>query len=246
MSKRKICLFVIIGLIVIIILGVFLIKFRFDARREQAVQIAREYLFEKYNREMQFLDVNHVGFPFAVWRIKFSSKNNPNIIFNVRIGAGPLFGDLNRNITDDYLERLSEYILKKDLNEYVIKRTDNNGRANIDMFSGRIIAFSMAELENNPSLPFEKLQKRYWCRITLYNDISKNDYVIDYYLIYDIFTRIFEIGLSPYSVSFNFDAGEDGRVNLVLSVSILNRYFPNINSSDDLRAIFEEERRRQS
>jgi len=89
------------------------------------------------------------------------------------------------------------------------------------------------ELRNNPQLAFEVLKDKYRCVIYINDDTSINNYE----LLYDIYKNVFYIGLQPTVITFNYTTEEKS----ILSIRIDKIHYPDINSPQDLKTIFEEE-----
>ena len=175
----------------------------------------------------------------VVWHKNFAVETD---IISVSQSAIDVYvGRINEigEYSDNYLHKLSEYYLTKDLNEYIKEITDDKGRANASIFTGQSKDYILSELEKNPKIVFEKLQDSYWLYIELYYNISKDNYNIDYESIYNIYNKIFEIGMMPRNIYFRYYS--EKMKAQILSVRIDKKYFPDINSPDDLKPFFEKE-----
>ena len=136
-----------------------------------ATSRAKKYVIEKY----QFTPIKakyHLSIVDGSQRVSLHNKEF-DISFSVYVGRILQINEM----TDDYLENLSRYYLTKDLDEYIKEKTDDKGIAYASLFAGRISdRFTLSELEKNPQIIFEELKDCYWCRIILYDNISKKNY----------------------------------------------------------------------
>ena len=209
-----------------------------------ATGIARSHVRETYGFTPRFTNpiTDAVIFLHFHTRVVIEVEEQP-FSFEVQMSRWaipPIFVE----ITDTYLERKVEYILTRDLRAYVEEVTNGQGRVWGSLVIGRASVrnqVSLSELEENPNLAFERLQGDYRIGISLYGDI----YDIDYNLIYGIYSRMFEFGLLPHGISFFLrceEEREEARLRIILSG---RRVFAEINSVDDFRRVFEEERRRR-
>ena len=142
------------------------------------------------------------------------------------------------DISDNYLFRTAEYIMEKELNDYVSDITNQNGRAYVSIFSGRIKDFSLSDVEENPEIVFEKVEW-YYCGIVLYDDLTQKNYDIDYVLVYSIYRQIFVLGLNPKYMFITYKDINGKEAKTILSIYIDKDQFPKINSPDDLKPFFE-------
>jgi len=151
----------------------------------------------------------------------------------------------DRYFSDDLLARKAGYILSSDLRAYVEKRTSGEGLVWGTPGTGgdnlRSL-ITLSEIEANPSIVFERLQRQYTLSISLSDEIT----AIDYDLVYDIFTWIMEAGLQPRRVVFSFVYPESENWG-TMSVGITcspghggDISFADINSRDGLERLFEE------
>ena len=124
-----------------------------------ATSRAKRYVIEKY----QFTPTRakyHLSIVDGSQRVSLYNKEF-NFSFSVSVGRIlPI-----SKMSDNYLERLSEYYLAKELNDYVNEITNDKGRAYISLTIGRIHDFTFSEFGENQKICFEKLQGDYWCRI---------------------------------------------------------------------------------
>ena len=230
-------------IIIISLIYIFLI-FRggfYPLEHNIIIRNATKYVIEKYNivpAEVRITTL-YLWFPVTV-RI----TTEDGFWFTLRTGR---FFYKTRHFTDDYLRRMTQEILQRELRNYVNEVTDGKASAIVSLFTSLLVrtswdeATALIEIKNNPNIVFEKLYSGYFCSVTFYDDITQNNYNIDYYLIFDIYNRIFEFGLSPRSISFSFkDPYEQDWSISLLRVRINQEQFADINSSDDLRILFEE------
>jgi len=204
-----------------------------------AIQRAKKYVRETYQLTVIKTDYCCTFFPMT--ETVTVTTEELNFKFSVNAGIRVKLPD---GIYDDYLESMSAYILSKDINDYVREKTNDQSEAHTFLYSGRINKYTLSELEENPQIAFEKLNSDgyadYYCSITIYEDIREKNYDIDYDLIYDIYNKIFEIGLNPHGISFFYNDKKEKNDETLLYLNIKKEYFSNINSPDDLKPFFEE------
>jgi len=196
-----------------------------------ATSRAKKYVTEKY----QFTPTKAKYYLSIVDGPQRVLLYNDEFDFSFSVSVGRIL-PINK-MSDDYLERLTEYYMARDLNDYIKKKTNNKGKAIISSSFGRIHDFTLSELEENTQIAFEKLQEKYGCIISLNTNMIKNNYNINYDLMYDIYNNVFITGLNPRNISFFYN---DKKGKTILYVSIDKKHFFDINSPDDLKSFFEE------
>ena len=213
---------------IILILIIFLIgdSYGFPWEHIIATSRAKKYIEEKY--QLTPIRVKYYVHKVPAPHVEIYTKelDFPFTVYTDRIRQ-------ISEMKDNYLEKLSEYYLTKNLKEYVSKVTNQNSYVDVSLNVNKIDKYSVNELKTNQLLVFEQLQEMYSCNITFFDNISKKNYDIDYDLVYDIYSKIFEIGLKPDRIFFSY-----GVSNLYLT--IYSKDFPNINSLEDLKPFFEE------
>jgi len=201
------------------------------------IRNAKRYVMEAYGLTPTNVRVTTLYLWFPV-TVSVETEEN-DFWFTLRTGR---FFYGVRHFNDDYLARMTEHILARDLRAYVEEITNGQGTAIVLLYIGGsqiLNYFTLPELKANPSVALENLQS-YGVLVILYDDITERGYKIDYGLIYKVYSRMLEIGLNPrHSVTFIYSA-EDGMRETLLRVDINRRYFPEINSADDLKPFFEE------
>ena len=150
-----------------------------------------------------------------------------------------------REWRDDYIIKLAESILVKDISVYLNEVLGENGSVDIKINSNRLENLTPNELQADPSLAFG-IQEMYICRIFIYENPAQNNFDIDYKLLYNIYSHIFEVGLKPHSISFLFNNYNMNKRDIFLRVRVSDksntRYdtiFSDINSPNDLKQLFE-------
>ena len=233
--KRKIIITIIITIILLLPLFIIGGLYGFPWERYIAIKNAKIYVEEKYKLTPIKATYHIFYFPPTEYITIYTKE----LDFSFDVYTEVRVHQENKRF-DNYLDKMSEYILAKDLVEYVKEKTDNQGNAYASLYVLTEDKYTLSETEANPQIIFEKLQNKYYCGIQLYNDISKNHYIIDYTLVYDIYNYIFELGLNPNSIYFSYRDKKGSKSEAILKVNIDNKHFPNINSSNDLKPFFEE------
>lgn len=188
---------------------------------------ARNYVEQTYGLTITRMRVSFlVDYPVIA---AVSTKEN-SFDFGVYMSRS----DLN-NIWDNYLDFMTKYVLGRELNNYIEDVTEKRGSANI-LLDGNINEFTLAELNSNPKIAFEKLKNEYECAIYLNDDITEENYQVDFDEIYNIYNQIFECGLEPTEIRYLY--GNDG--DSYLFITIDKEDFQNITTSEDLKPYFEE------
>ncbi len=228
---KRLKIFIKISAVIIVIYGVFMgYVAGFPWERIIARYKARNYVEQTYGLTITRTRISMLldeGITATV-----STKENP-FDFKVYMSRS----DLN-NISDDYLDCKTEYVLGRDLNNYVEKVTDKRGSVNISVISAIINEFSLAELETNPKIAFEKLKYKYDCDIDFNDNIAEENYQFDFNEIYDIYKRVFECELEPTRVIFTYSY--DNVDESYLRIQIDKEDFQYIQTSEDLKPYFEE------
>lgn len=221
--RVAVVIIIIAGIIMGIIMGII---YGFPWERIIAAHNARNDVKETYGFTATKKSVSMLlDYPVIV---TVSTKEN---LFD--FGVDMSRSDLN-DISDDYLKRMAEYTLGRNLNDYVEKITGQRAKAYVYLQIGRIHEFSLNELKANSNIAFEKLEGCYYSTIRFNNDISNKDYQVDYSMIYDIYRHLFEYGLKPVDINITYNYGDS-----YLRITIEQEDFQNIKSSEDLRPYFE-------
>ncbi|MDR0380405.1 MAG: hypothetical protein LBH86_00200 [Oscillospiraceae bacterium] len=86
MSRRKKYPFLIIGIIILVIVGTTIaVKFYLSAKEQKAIQIAQEYLVQKYEQEMRYESVRYSWIDPAIYHVHFSLVSNPDMAIEVMV-----------------------------------------------------------------------------------------------------------------------------------------------------------------
>lgn len=86
MNRRKKTVLVVLGIIVVVaVAGTVAVKGYFSAREKKAVQLAQDYLAEKYKQEMNYESVRYSWVDPAIYLVTFSPANNPELSFEVYV-----------------------------------------------------------------------------------------------------------------------------------------------------------------
>jgi len=234
--KIKIVIIIIIAVVLILAFLIIGVVFGFPWEHYISIKNAKIYVEEKYQltpikgRYSRFLfDPTMVYVEIYTKELDFSFEVYTDRIKRNYNGA-----------KDNYSLNLAQYLLAKDLDAYIKEITNDQGMAFV-AFGGRILnELTVSDIEENPKIVFEKLQESYYCSITFYDDISKKNYEIDYKSVYDIYDKVVEIGLKPNYIYFSYDTEKGKKGKELFSVRIDKKYFPDINSPDDLKPFFEE------
>jgi len=205
------------------------------------IRNTKKYVIETYGFTPKELRIINLYMDYPVF-IQVKTEEN-DFVFTVN---APRYNYNYREWSDDYLIRMTEYILEKDLKDYVNKALGANGQAYVSLNTKRLKAFTLDELKADSSLAFE-LQEKYACRILIYEDPIQENYEINYDSLYNIYSHIFEIGLKPDSISFSFGSNESEGWESILRLSIYetrhtsyNITFSDVNSPNDLKHFLEE------
>jgi hypothetical protein len=148
-----------------------------------------------------------------------------------------------KHFIDNCIERMAEYILTRDLRAYVESVTNGQGRVNASVTGGFILPslrenLSITDMEN-PDIVFEKLYGTYSILISLGSDIIESIYDFDFDLMYSVYSRIFEFGLTPSDIAFTFRFSSENNPPTFMSVNINRQDFSNINSPEDFKPFAE-------
>ena len=244
-DNLKKTMIILVSIVLLIIVGLGFRGGFYPLEHNIIIRNATRYVIETHGltpTEVQITTL-YLWFPVTV---RIETEEN-DFWFTLRTGR---FFYGRRNFIDNYIEQLSMDILTRDLRAYVESVT--NIQSIVEASTG---GFLLSELRkddvniiDDPNNAFEILRRQYRLSIMLFDDI----YDINYDLIYNIYSHVFELGLEPYSINFSFGGRDEmGFWESHLSVTISYRHgrhfplFSEINSVDDFRRVFEEEKRRR-
>ena len=233
--KIKIIIIIITAVILMLAFLIIGVVFGFPWEHYIAVRETKKYVEEKYQLTPIKATYNAFILNYSTGPYVTISTEEWDFKFEVYTGRIRPINEFR----DNYLEKLSEYYLAKDLDEYTKEITNDQGMAFTTLFVDIKDKIAISEMQKNPQIVFEKLQDTYWCRITLYDDITKKDYNIDYELIYNIYNKMIEIGSQPKDISFSYRDRKGSKGEQILSVRIDKKHFPDINSPEDFKPFFD-------
>ena len=246
MKPKKKIKKIVIGFAIIIFFAMVVLGFRggfYPLEHRIIIRNAERYVIETYGLTPTNVRITtlYLWFPVTV-RVETEEHG---FWFQLRTGR---FSYSIEHFDDDYLSRTIDYILSRELNAYVEEVTNGRGMAWASLRNRRMgiqNQLSLSELEADQDAVFEKLQYEFRLGISIFEDIRQNNYDIDYDLLFDIYSRVFELGLRPLSLYFSFNSFNERDGETFLAVSIDKEHFPGINLPDDLRSFFEEEIQRR-
>jgi len=237
--EKMLKILIVIFIIVIILAGTVMLM-GIPGERDAILKNAQKYVTDTYGLTPAEVQITtfYLWFPVTV-----DVKTEENDFWFTLRASRFLFGS---KFNDDFLEKKTGYILSREIRTYVDNATNGQGRVWADIITGRtgiLNQFSLSELEENPNIAFEKLQGL--CRLGIALHYAIPD--IDYNLIYDIYSHVFELGINPYSITFSFY--EDENREAILRVSFYDndqrptrdsKIFADVDSFNDLKSLFEE------
>ena len=228
---KKILKKIVIFLMSIILLGsiVFVLVAGFPGEQIIIIRNARRYVIETHGLTPTHIEIVNFFIDSPVHILIETEEDD--FWFHVIMRR---FDYRNRYTTDNYLERMTAHILSKELSAYVDTITEGVGRAFVALRSHRLTAFTLNELRNDNTLPFEKLIERFWVGISFDKNISD----VDYDLAFNIFSCMIELRLEPYRIVFFYHDKNNPPSNRT-QIGIDSRHFSYINSPEDLRQRFQ-------
>jgi len=82
-KRRKIIFGIIGGIVAVAVIGTFAVKFYLSSKEDKAIQLAQEYLAQKYEQEMQFHHARFSWIDPSCYQITFTPAGNPELYFQV-------------------------------------------------------------------------------------------------------------------------------------------------------------------
>ena len=128
---------VLVLIVIIVVSSLGAIKYHYSVKEKKAIQLAQNYLAQKYTQEMRFLNVRlPLTLDGAYYHVYFSPINNPDLIFEV--GVWPNLTLLIS--TDDYYLRFVSLNIEKAFQNDVHKVWDVS--ADIYIYANYSIRYS--------------------------------------------------------------------------------------------------------
>ena len=210
---------VIFGIIVAIIAtGALAIKVYFISREYRVVKIAQEYLAQKYNQEMQYMDIFHqYWFYPQFYQIRFTSTTTPIIVFTVSVSENLEISDnlrlfeQSQQSADNYYIKCFEYYM----DDYLLPDVkqlwgDEATVAVIDINNSYGASFSISPMLSNEMTVWEmeRLISSYHIYIGTSNKLIDESLEADAEQIFEFFQIIKNDGFDPTSFFFKFPVTE--------------------------------------
>jgi hypothetical protein len=205
----------ILGIIfAVIIIVAASIKTYLTFKENKAVQIAQEYLNQKYEQEMQYQNVRFPWIDPSLYHVRFSPVNNPEIIFEVLVQLDLSLTEKDNKhgnfIPDNYYVKYFEYCMEKYLVADVKHLWGDNATIKVLDVNIGSAAFSVSPKINDEMtlMEMEPLIDDYWIYI------RTNDTLVEE-LLEPIANRILEFiqivkdnGFEPETLNFWSDGSE--------------------------------------
>ena len=157
MSRRAQRMFKVVGIIIVII-AIGTIGFNIYKEKE-AIQIAQEYLLEKYEQEMSYLSVWFSWVDPSLYHVYFFPQNNSELIFEVMVSNDLKEPEERINSygqhfsPDNYYLRYFEWLLAQQFNNSIKKAWGNNAYAQVRVPNHALYSFTVpAELSDELAL----------------------------------------------------------------------------------------------
>lgn len=216
----------ILGIIIAIIaISALSIKVYLSSKENKAIQIAQEYLNQKYEQEMQYESTRFSWIDPSLYHVSFSPVSNSEIIFEVIVYPDLTipedrweFGESSRS-ADNYYVKYFEYCMGDYLVADVKRLWDYDATVKVlDITYGGVAFCVSPELDDKMTLAeMEPLINDYWIYI------KTGEMTVDDQSLEESARRIFEFiqiiknnGFMPETIDFWYPATEDETTDVVL------------------------------
>jgi len=203
MWKGKMVLFILIVFIIGSVLSILCFEM---AKKAKAVQLAKEYLHQKYIQEMDYLYVRSFGLDPGLFHVFFSPKNKPELIFRVLVRSDLV---LNKGWTnsygnhyepDNYLLKIFEFETRAFFLERIENICNKDTDLNILVENGALYAFE-TPVELTENMDYKEMEA--FISYDLSISIQRLDIHDDAIFILDMINMIKKSGFKPVKIIFN-------------------------------------------
>ena len=211
MDRERKSMLLIIGIIVFVIVVIVIAQVvDFRDKERQAVQIAQEYLNEKYEQEMEYKDIRKAPIEPGVYHITFSPAKNPEVEFEVTIPNNLIipervrdFGQSNLS-ADNYYNKYFEYQMEKYLVADVNRLWGDTASIRVTVMD--IDGYFDIPSELNDTMSIEKMESyitNYWIVIRVDNmPLDNKSLEVLANKIFDFIQIINNEGFTPEGVGY--------------------------------------------
>ncbi|KJR97694.1 MAG: hypothetical protein VR68_12305 [Peptococcaceae bacterium BRH_c4a] len=219
-------MFIIIGIVVAVaVVGIISVKLYLSSKENKAIELAQEYLSQKYDEEMNYESIRFSWIDPSLYHVSFSPANNPELVFEVLVqqdltiqGGIREFGQSNSS-ADNYCIKYFEYLMEEFLSDDAKRLWGDDVKVTVLQINSGLYSFSVPpELNNTMSLnEMEALLKNYWIYI------KTSEMKLDDQSLEESANRIFEFiqviknnGFMPETIDFWYPTTEDETTDVAL------------------------------
>lgn len=219
-------MFSIIGIVVAVaVVGLISVKLYLSSKENKAIELAQEYLSQKYDKEMKYESIRFSWIDPSLYHVSFAPANNPEIVFEVLVqqdltiqGGIREFGQ-NSSSADNYYIKYFEYLMEEFLSNDAKRLWGDDVKVMVLQMNSGLYSFSVPpELnETMPLTEMEVLLKNYWIYIKT-SEITLDDRSLE-----ESANRIFEFiqviknnGFMPETIDFWYPTTEDETTDVAL------------------------------
>lgn len=223
-GRRKVMFITGIVVVAVALVGIISVKLYLSSLENKAIELAQEYLSQKYDEEMNYESMRFSWIDPSLYHVRFSPANNPELVFEVLVqqdltiqGGIREFGQSSSS-ADNYYIKYFEYLMEEYLSDYAKRLWGNEVKVTVlQMNSGLYSFFVPLELNNNVSLKdMEVLLNNYWIYI------RTDKAIMDEQSLVDTSNRIFEFiqiiknnNFTPETISYKFPPSENTTYSLI-------------------------------
>ncbi len=212
-------------IIVIIAIGAVSIKIYLSSKENKAIQIAQEYLNQKYEQEMQYENVRYSWIDPSLYHVRFSPVSKPEIIFEVLVYPDLTipedrweFGQSKKS-ADNYYVKYFEYCMEKFLIADVTRLWGDKATVKVLDVNIGGVAFSVSsELNDKITLmEMEPLIDDYWIYVRM-NEIVFDELSTEKTanLIFEFIETIKNYDFVPKTIDFWHPLTDDNEFDIAL------------------------------
>lgn len=201
----------------VVIGGTITVKFIQRSKENKAIQIATEYLEQKYEQKMVYQRIRYSWIDPSLYHVTFSPESHPDISFEVLIQNDLT---LRNNIQefrqttspDNYYLKYFEYLMTEFLSDDINRLWNDTASITVLQHNIGLYSFTIPfELNDSMSLQdMESLISNYWIYIQTTEALeSSHDFENAAFLLYEFFQVLKNNSFSPDVISFKYVVSEN-------------------------------------
>lgn len=227
MNKRRINMKILIfALLGIAVIGVGFGKIYLLSTENKAIELAQNYLANKYEQKMQYSSVRYSWIDPSLYHVTFSPAENPKLFFEVLVQNNLTIQEDHQNSdqnkwysADNYYIKNFEYQMEEYLSPEVKRLWGNDAKITVLQMNSSIYSFSVTHKLDN-TMPLSEMDKaidNYWIFVSTSGAKLDGQSLVEMAnLTFEFIQRINQEGFAPEVIEFQYLNKEGGTIEIEL------------------------------